>query len=160
MNSIIKDGFIINRKRNDEWLGHGIYLFMYKTDAQSWGNGTYYCKENPAIIKCHVKLDETKYLDLDDPEIMNIYMSYYKDTLKLLSENNKSITFENKHQAMCWGLNIYKKDKKIDLIKYTFKNNRTKNRMKYEYIENGYNYNEVQMCISENNIIIKKEICY
>lgn len=159
VNSIIKDGFIINKHRNNEWLGYGIYLFLYKADAESWAKGTHYCKDNPAIIKCQTEVEQHRYLDLDDPENMNKYNQYYKRTLSLLSENKKSIIFKNKHEAMCWGLNIYKTDNNIDLIKYTFENNRTRNKMKYEYNKNGYNYNEVQLCISRNEIILKKEVC-
>lgn len=60
---------------------------------------------------------------------------------------------------MCWGLNLYKEDKLIDVIKYTFSNNRTKNVMKYNYDEMSYNYNEVQICVTRNESIVHKELC-
>mgnify|MGYP000885822097 FL=1 len=159
VNKINEEGFIINKRRNNEWLGYGIYMFLYKVDADSWARGTYYCKNNPVIIKCHVEVEEDKYLDLDNPEEKNVYESYYNEILSLMTKNGKSITFKNKYEAMCWGLNIYKKDKEIDLIKYTFKNKRTKNIMGYGNTEYGYEYNEVQMCASRNEVIVKKEIC-
>lgn len=159
-NKINREGFTINKKRNNEWLGHGIYMFLYKADADSWAKGTYYCRKNPAIVKCFVEVTEDKYLDLDNPEEKNNYECYYTEVLKALSENGKSIVFKDKHEAMCWGLNIYKMDKKIDLIKYTFANNRTKNVMRYGINKYGYKYNEVQMCASRKEIIVKKEICY
>ncbi len=159
VNNIITGEFIINKERNNDWLGHGIYMFLYKIDAESWANETYYCKNNPAIIKCFVEVEDDKYLDLDNPEEKNMYESYYDEVLKLLLENGKSIVFKNNYEAMCWGLNIYKKDKKIDLIKYTFTNNRTRNAMKYGNVKYGYKYNEIQMCASRNEIIFKKEIC-
>ena len=159
MNKIDEEGFRINKKRNNEWLGHGIYMFLYKIDAYSWAKGTYYCKDNPEIIKCFVEVKEDKYLDLDNPEEKNIYEGYYEKVLMLMLESGKSIEFKNRHQAMCLGLNIYKKDKEIDLIKYTFKNKRTKNIMEYGNTKYGYEYNEVQMCASRNEVIVKKEIC-
>lgn len=158
-NKINKEAFIINKKRNNEWLGHGIYMFLYKIDADSWAKRTYYCKDNPAIIKCFAEVEEDRYLDLDNPEEKNTYERYYDKVLMLMLENGKSIEFKNKYEAMCWGFNIYKKDKKIDLIKYTFKNKRTKNIMKYGNTKYGYEYNEVQMCASRNDVIVKKEIC-
>lgn len=159
VNNIIIDGFIINRKRNNDWLGYGIYLFMYKIDADSWAKGTYYCKDNPAIIKCFAEVEKDKYLDLDNPEEMDNYHRYYNETLEVLSRNGKSIVFKDKYEAMCWGLNLYKKDKGIDAIKYTFVNNRTKNMMKYGNNKYGYKYNEIQICISRNDVILKKELC-
>lgn len=159
MNKINEEGFIINKKRNNEWLGYGIYMFLYKIDAITWGKGTYYCKDDPAIIKCVLEVEKDKYLDLDNPEEKNNYEEYFREILILLSENGKTLEFKDKYEAMCWGLNIYKKDKQVDLIQYTFRNKRTKNFMKYGNMELGYDYNEVQMCATANYVIIKKEIC-
>ena len=159
VHSILNERFIINRVRTNEWLGHGIYMFTYKIDADTWANNTYYCKNNPAVIKCFVEVEEEKYLDLDNPTEKNIYESYFDGILKELLNSDKSVIFRNEYEAMCWGLNIYKKDKNFDLIKYTFANNRTRNAMKYGNINYGYSYNEIQMCASKNQVIIKKEIC-
>ncbi len=60
---------------------------------------------------------------------------------------------------MLGDLIFIKRIKKIDLIKYTFTNNRTRNAMKYGNVKYGYKYNEIQMCASRNEIIFKKEIC-
>lgn len=106
-----------------------------------------------------LKVEKDKYLDLDNPEELNSYNNYFKVTLKRLSDNGLTISFKDRHQAMCWGLNLFKKDQKIDLVKYTFPNNRTKNKMKYEYNQLGYKYNEVQMCVSRDELIVKKELC-
>lgn len=159
VNSIVRDGFRINKERCNEWLGHGIYLFKYKIDANSWADGTYYCRPNPSVIKCCVEIDEDRYLDLDDPEKLNDYDRYYKKLLKLLSEGNKAIRFKDRYEAMCWGLNIYQKEYNIDMVKYTFANNRTRKIMKYKNNILGYKNNEVQICISRNDVIIKKELC-
>lgn len=157
--SIIEDGFNISRKRCNEWLGHGIYLFMYKIDAITWGRGTYYCQPNPKIIKCYAKVEKDKYLDLDDSQKLHEYEKYYNEILEVLSKGNKVVKFNDKYEAMCWGLNIYKKDNDIDAIKYTFANDRTKNIMKYKFNKLGYEYNETQICISTNKVIYKKELC-
>jgi len=156
---IIRDGFIINTKRCNEWLGYGIYLFKYKVDAESWGQGAYYCRHNPKIIKCYVEVEKERYLDLDDPEKLNDYFKYYNELLVALSIENKVIEFKTKEEAMCWGLNIYKRIENIDVIKYTFTGNRTKKIMGYTKNKLGYKYNEVQICISRNDVIVKKEIC-
>lgn len=159
IDKINKDGFIVNKKRNNEWLGYGIYVFLYKADADSWARGTYYCKNNPVIIKCSLEVQEDKYIDLDNPEEKNAYEIYYKEVLNFMLENGKSMKFKSRHEAMCWGLNIYKKKNQIDLIKYTFKNERTKNIMEYGNTKYGYEYNEVQLCVSRNEVIVEKEIC-
>lgn len=159
VNSIIKNGFIINKKRCDEWLGYGIYLFKYRHDAYTWGKETYYCRSNPKLIKCYAEIEREKYLDLDDPEKLYAYDEYYRKILKALSNASKEVKFKNKHEAMCWGLNFYKKNNNIDVVKYTFKSNRTKNSMGYKNNELGYEYNEAQICITTNKVIIKKELC-
>jgi hypothetical protein len=158
VNSIINNGFIINKRRDNEWLGYGIYLFKYRLDAYTWGKGTYYCRPNPKLIKCYAKVEKEKYLDLDDPEKLYDYDEYYGKTLKILSNANKEIKFKNKNEAMCWGLSLYKKDKDIDAIKYTFRNDRTKNSMEYKNNALGYEYNETQICITSNKVIFKKEL--
>lgn len=157
-NRIIKETFTINKKRSNEWLGHGIYLFKHKTDAKSWADRTYYCQPDPSLIKCFVEIEKEKYLDLDDPEKLNGYVKYFDEVLELLSKENKVVLFKSKEEAMCWGLNIYKRNKNIDAIAYTFTNNRTKNAMKYGNNKMVYNYNEVQMCLSREDIIVKKEL--
>lgn len=158
-NKIMRDDFIINQKRNNEWLGHGVYLFKHKIDANSWADGTYYCKPNPSLIKCFVEITKEKYLDLDNPEKLNEYYVHFNQVLELLSEQKMAVSFKSKEEAMCWGLNIYKQNKNIDVITYTFTNNRTKNAMNYGHNKMVYNYNEVQICVSKGNVIVKKELC-
>lgn len=57
VDSIIENGFIINKRRCNEWLGYGIYLFKYRLDAYTWSKGTHYCIPNPKIIKCYAKIE-------------------------------------------------------------------------------------------------------
>lgn len=76
-----------------------------------------------------------------------------------MSEDNKEVTFSNDKEAMCWGLNLYKENYAIDLIEYTFQNNRTRNIMKYKSDQFSYGYNETQICISNNDVIYRKELC-
>lgn len=157
-NNIIEDIFKINTKRKNEWLGYGIYFFKYKSDAQSWGKNTYYCNPNPVIIECEFEIEEDKFLDLDDPEKKNTYEEYFNEILSVLTTNNKSLVFRDKEEAMCFGLNLYKKEYSIDAIQYTFKNSRTKKAMGYKSNEMSYTYNEVQFCITRNDCIINKKI--
>lgn len=158
-NRIITDGFIINKNRKNDWLGHGIYLFEHKSDARSWATGTHYCKIDPSIIECGVEVEANRFLNLDDPEKMNIYIKYFKRILKILSSENMYMEFKDDKESMCWGLNIYKEDKLIDVVKYTFLNNRTRNRLGYKFDGMSYNYNEVQICVTENKSITYKELC-
>ena len=102
---IIKDKFIINKNRKNEWLGYGIYLFRYFIDAKSWATKTYYCKKDPSIIECELEVEENNFLDLDNPEEMNEFQKYFNESLNIFS-----------------------------------------------------NYNEIQLCVSKNENIIKKEV--
>lgn len=156
--NIIEDGFIINKERKNDWLGHGIYLFQYKADARTWAENTYYTKTDPSIIKCCFEIEKEKYLDLDNPERLGEYYKYYEDLLDCLSKENQELNFKNSKEAMCWGLNIYKEDKKIDAIKFTFENTRTAKAKGYTQAIKGYTYKEIQICISKNDLILDKEI--
>jgi len=99
-NKIIKEKFIVNTKRNNEWLGHGIYFFKYKVDAQSWGEQTYYCKPIPAIIECELEVEEDRFLDLDNPEKKNCFETYFEEVLSELTLNNISLDFKDRNQAI------------------------------------------------------------
>lgn len=156
---ILNYGFNINFSRSNDWLGHGLYLFKNKADAQSWGKSAHYCKPNPQIIRCEIEVKKERYLNLDDPKSMNKYLEFFDDLLKHLSDNAKTIEFESREQAMCYGLNIYKHAHSIDLIKYTFRNPRTKRILKYKESALGYDYNEVQICASRNEVITSKILC-
>lgn len=158
VHNILRNGFKINNKRNNEWLGYGIYLFEHHIDALTWGEKTHYCQPKPQVIRCYIKVEENKYLNLDDSQQLSQYNKYYEKTLKKVSQVGKEIIFKNRNEAMCWGLNLYKKEYEIDAIKYTFQNNRTKNIKNYASNKFSYSYNETQICITNNEVIEKMEL--
>ncbi|MGB5822456.1 MAG: hypothetical protein WBH44_00135 [Proteocatella sp.] len=156
--SILDFGFNINKKRDNEWLGHGIYFFKYRTDALTWAKNTHYCKGNPTIIKCKLECDEKSFLDLDDPSRLNHVNEFSEEISNLLSEDGETLSFKDDHEKVCAILNIYKQYYGIRLISYTFKNNRTRNANGYKVIFKDYGYNEAQVCATDNDLVKLKEV--
>lgn len=161
-NNIVNSHFKVNKKRKNEWLGYGIYFFMYEEDALSWAKKTYYSKYDPCILECILKIDRNDILDLDNPKHNNLFKRFCLEVESELRRFNKSLTFEDKFHKMCYFLNLYKEEYSIRLVKYTFKNRRTKNALGYKDIELGYEYNEKQICLTNEkaNELVSKRIKY
>lgn len=153
--NIISDGFDIKKtkKRDNHWLGTGIYFFPHYADAQSWAKETPYIAKSPAILKCGISVLDDKVLDLDNPFFMNMFQEYFDEILDVLTKAGKSLTFKTDKHAMHYGLDIYKEDKNIHFIKYTFHHHRTKRVLKYAFNPVTYGYNEVQYCVSDESCI-------
>ena len=162
---IIKNGFDTSRaqKRDDHWLGKGIYLFKYKTDAQTWTKSAPYIKNGPCVLECKVKVQSNYFLDLDDPKQMNDFLLYFDSALNELSKSGAIFSFKKKEQAMHYGLDLYKEEYNIQMIKKTFKNNRTANVNNYYnlgYIKTEwiYPFSEVQYCVTNSISIFERSL--
>lgn len=182
---IIENGFYIskNTKKHYHWLGHGIYLYKYFKDAESWGKDIKNCKDDPIVLLVEASIEESKFLDMDNPEDMDKLKTFTKLLLDDMYGSNieeNELHFENELQLISWGLNQYKSVIDTDLVKYTFTNTRTMRSLnyndftyhlfkKYEYRNTKnqkdkdnriiYKYNEVQYCLSDNTNITNKVLC-
>lgn len=153
-NIILRSEFQVSDGRDDHWLGTGIYFFQNICDADSWSKQ----KFKPAIIECNLEYEECKFLDLDNPDMLSKTMSIWTDIESEYRANNISLSFKSDKHAMCYILNVYKKMNGIELIKYTFPNMRTARKNKYIFLNKGYQYNEVQLCCTNNETIKSKRL--
>lgn len=177
--SIMKNGLIIseNTKNKYHWLGNGIYLFQYPKDAESWGKDIRNCKEDPITLLVESKIEEAKFLDLDNPEDMDRLKTFIQMLFEELygrDIGNNELHFNNELELVSWGINQFKSVIETDLVKYTFTNPRTMSLFGYNdftdnyFVKNrkprgqfhwvGYPYNEVQSCLTDNKNITNKEI--
>lgn len=175
----MKNGLNIskNTKTKYHWLGDGIYLFQYPKDAESWGKDIRNCKEDPITLLVEAKVEEDKFLDLDNPEDMDRLKTFIQILFEELygrDTGNDELNFKNEMELVSWGLNQFKSVIETGLVKYTFTNPRTMGSLGYSnFTDNyfgknrkptgqfhwvGYPYNEVQSCLSDNKNIINKEI--
>lgn len=157
--SILEKGFVLKRREN-HWLGQGIYFFENKVDAETWAKGTYYIKGDSCIIKCMIEARESEYLNLDSPENVEALTEYTENVKAVLSKKGISHVFDNEHVHLCWALDLFKADKGIKVIKRTFENQRTRKINGYKYNKSlGLKYYEVQICTTGNDSIVDKKIC-
>lgn len=121
-------------KRNDHWLGNGVYFFIRDPKKAEWWsemtvnkiNRNYkkYHQTKPpeikkAVICCVINVKNEKLLDLDTKTGKNKLRSFVKDLEK--SKGSFSLGFSNKHQLMCFVLDFMVREFKYDAIRYTFR---------------------------------------
>jgi len=163
-------------KNNDHWLGHGIYFFSDYELAEWWAkikvnkhNKKYNTKDKASVIKAEIQADQI--VDLDNPFKMNDFIDFCQVfqeeivkkgiILDFTSENKRNNSPEKiSKRKRCFFLDVYKKDKSIEVIIYTFsKTNPSYASSKYHrslFKELGFHYNEKQICVSEPGNIRKR----
>lgn len=163
---IEKEGFKISKGKK-HWLGDGVYFFKYSKDAESWAEMVSKDNDSPLVITAEIKVEE--YMDLDNPEELN-KLKRFKETTKnkikeaiISGETEESLMFEDEKAGDAFIFNLYKRSKDIDMIKYTFNNNRTRNFYSFNKKDlqcdiramSKINYNEVQLCLTNPNDVTK-----
>lgn len=177
--SIIMNGLYITKNTDTKfhWLGDGIYLFQYPSDAESWGKDVENCKEDPITLLVEAEVNENKFLDLDNPEDMDrlkLFIEVWLEEAPKQDLGKKTLRFKNELELMSWGLNEFKTVIETDLVKYTFVHSRTRRSLGYsnfteDYLKKNqkkksrfdwvrFPYNEVQYCLTDNQTITNKEI--
>jgi len=151
--NIIKTRFSYD-KRDDHWLGQGIYFFEELSDAQNW------CAKNFLIIKVVLGTVDDKILNLDKTDQMNGFLLFIKNVSPLID----TYSMGNCHQNMCFWLDMYKESNDIDIIIHSFrKRNPLRRNGHIDEIENlvgklGVFYKETQYCATNNSCIKEKNI--
>jgi len=159
---IINNGFLFNR-RDDHWLGQGIYFYDNFELAKWWVSKKTYC----TVFKVKIQVDSIFFLDLDTKAGMDYFL---KEVQAILDGLNFGVTLteDNKYKNLCFVLDLLKVKKEIKVVAYTF----LKERPKYaeqdikEFKENyfalpyGFGYKEKQICATDNSVIIEKECFY
>ena len=142
--SISQGGFIHSNK-DIEWLGHGIYFFQYAVDAKWWAE--LQSKQCPEVIKADIEYTEKQLLNLDDSEQLEDLSDFYRKVLRIAKDETDLQTKfpTNDKKVLCAACNTYRKfHPDIAVTKYTFSKARS-----------GYLYhqNQLQVCITENEVV-------
>lgn len=146
---------IHDSQKNDEWLGHGAYFFVYPGHAIRWIYRN--TKLQPGkIIKAKLEFKPDQLLDLDDPDQLE---QMNKELLEFCKKIGRRISIkwpeskEKLHRIWCWGCDTYRElHREIGIICYTFAQN------KYAFAPH-YHYTEKQLCVSNHQLIKELTQC-
>lgn len=165
--SIIKNNFTFN-KSNEHWLGNGVYFFIDVALAREWGKKTPTKKfgtiDEYAIIKAIIEVDDDyvcNMLTLDDCEIV---VQYFKVFWEEVYSKTKSMENFSDKQVRCAFFNWLTKVRNLKCIIAQFKErNFPINFRVNDDLDKSVLcllqivYNEIQMCVTDNDCIIIRE---
>lgn len=142
-----------------EWLGHGVYFFVYKQHAVEWAKQEAdkpgHKEESPCVLSAKLSYQELEFLDLDDPAQLNDVNEFMSQYLDIVSSDSSAPRFDfktmNKKKKWCFVCNLYRRfHKNIGIIAYTFH---------FKTTVSGFEQNQRQLCVNRDSLIsnIQKE---
>lgn len=152
LKNILEEGFKFH-KRDDHWLGNGIYFFSEKTWAINWVNKSKY---GFAILKAEISCEDKEYFDLDLPKNQHKLVEYIREIDTELKKQNKAVVFKEneKDKQRCFYLDIIKEKYDYKILKHTFL---LKNANKITS-DMGFCVTQVQFCVTDKKNIKIYEI--
>jgi len=170
--SIKKEGLDPEKtnKREDHWLGDGVYFFEKYKMAKWWGN-TLASKRTSNIYsivyKTEIEVLKKNMLDLDISEDLDKFGDFSLELDKELKKN-KHLKFKSQHEIRGLFFNYYKIKNNIFVIMNTFEKEKTtyaKHRDKKDLSNQiplfkalGLSYKERQICVSNKKCIKNIEV--
>lgn len=170
VDNILENQFVAS-KRDDHWLGQGIYFYDDFELAKWWietklgiDPGMKY-----AVIAVNLNCQKEEFLDLDHHEGIDFYLAQLE---KILRQLNFGLRFKNDEKSrtknMCFSLDLLKQHLGLKLIAMTFQKFKPKYaRGDIERFEERYFplplsvvYRERQICASANEVISSKKCVY
>lgn len=102
---------------DDKWLGDGIYFWDDIENAKWWNKDDY---SDGAILSADICCDESRYVDLDDPDQMNRLLTFVDWLIDTAEMGKTTYVFANKAQARAVYCTMYKNAYAIQLLKNSF----------------------------------------
>ncbi len=105
-------------KRDDAWLGYGIYFWERKVDAEKW-DGRYI---DPVITSAQLSCDYNLFLNLDTADGISEFKEFVQFCQKEFSSSNYDIVFSRKNDYYVSTVfcQYYKMIYHTMLMKYSF----------------------------------------
>ena len=114
---ILRTKFFKASKKNNEWLGKGIYFFTDKKWAIWWAKQqANRRKEEMSILKVKISCEEKYYFDLYEE---NNFEKANKEFLNLMNHFNKH-TYMKDSEKQCALCEFYRRKYNIKIISYLF----------------------------------------
>ena len=165
--SIVKDNFIFHEK-NTHWLGSGVYFFLDKTLAISWGNNCptkkYGSINNPVIIEVSIVLDNDVVCDMRELETYNNVKKAFDVFWQYAYKGHCTVNYDNDffEKLECAFFNWLTKKWGIKCIICNFQKRRlpiVESKLEDMFNKFCLTYVETQMCIKDvSHIVDRKEI--
>ena len=140
---ICKEQRMFPSKRNNDWLGNGIYFFANAYDAQWWISHARYCNRKTSVLTAKITYVPANLLDLD-----------IQDDLKKLNDVVHTFISLNEgqikadmtpQQKWCFACNlIHEIDPNVELIARTFPHHED---------SSIFPINRRQICVFDNKLI-------
>lgn len=150
---ILKSNIFIESRKNNEWLGTGVYFFQYKNHAQWWISHNRFKGKDTRILKAKLEFEDSQLLDLDDPKKLEDLEAIVKHMVDIANSagDDTSAKFTDQ-QKWCFACNAYRAlNPEIGIIIYTFHTSKL-------YKNSNFKENQRQICVSHSPIITKIEI--
>ena len=178
--SILKNNFVIKKpkKKDNHWLGHGVYFFDEYELAHWWAetktavqNKKYSRDDKACVIEAEILYGKS--IDLDTIKGRNSFFSFWKQYEKEIVKKGIVLDFSMgdeddriiQERKRCFALDCFKKEKKIDVLIYTFtRKDPVYEKSKYNLkvaSDLGLEYKEKQICVSDPaRIMNRKDVTY
>lgn len=131
-------------KRDDLWLGDGVYFWDALDNAKWWNSNIY---RDGAILSAKLTCDIDLFLDLDNEEHMRRLVEFVETRKRDFEEDQLDLDFKSDHQIQAFFCTQYKEEFSIQLIKHSFP----------WYEKNIAGFREIkkraQYCATDNEII-------
>ena len=120
-NKIVSNKFIHSKKDN-EWLGFGVYFFTEEKYARWWAsmeaNKKQNCGSVPVVLAANIVTEEALFYDLDLQKNMVKMQEELRNVLEKLCGKGKAKLSEAQMRCAC--CNFFAKKYKIEVFAYTF----------------------------------------
>lgn len=148
--SILSSKEFIVKRRQDHWLGNGVYFFIddFKK-AEWWANQI--TKKNgklPVVLYLNLDVDDTELLNLNIESDLDTLNNFSKELFKDLKKHNVFIKFKDEHELNCFVLDsFFEKYPNYKVVRRTFNSTNKK------VGESGFGMLSDQICIMNQEII-------
>lgn len=119
---MILQSHFIHSKKNNEWLGFGVYFFSALSEAKRWAHMESNKEANKgfvaAVLEADLECSESQYYDLDKHHCMVQFISEVEELLKGL--RGKSKTKLTEAQIRCAVCNWFAIKHDVNIYAYTF----------------------------------------
>jgi hypothetical protein len=172
VSDILENQFIAVR-RDEHWLGQGIYFYDDSQLAEWWIKKKLetYSGVGPAVIKATMRCEKNSFLDLDRNGDLDLFFSKLENLLmsgQIEIDLRLRTDEKSRIRNLCFCIDLLKRCSGLKLIAMTFlKANPSYVRGNILNFEEDYfplpfavSYKERQICAASNDIIASKECIY